>query len=106
MATETKTVSFKCHTPQLLKEICEGALSTGNFGILKIPLNIFRNYLGLVAQRASQINDPILNKLMCDMTLYEVADPYSTEYDKAVLKQVEEKANNQEAKEKETQPVN
>jgi hypothetical protein len=90
--TKGKKVSFKCHTPQLLTEICDGALATGNFGILKVPLNVLRNYLVLVAQRASQLNDPILNELMCNMTLYEVADPYSKEYDKKILKAVSKKA--------------
>jgi hypothetical protein len=93
------TVHFKCHTPQLLTEICECALSTGNFGILKIPLNVLRNYLGLVAQRAAQINDPILNQLMCEMTLYEVADPYSKDYDAKVLRQVAESAEKQRIEE-------
>lgn len=98
---ENKKVYFKCHTPQLLTELCDGVLKSGNFGVLKIPINTLRIYLVLVAQRAAQINDPILNELMCNMTLYEVADPYSKDYNKKILDQVKKDADKQRIKEKE-----
>ena len=76
--------TFKVHTPNLLKEIADFGLPQ-NSGVLFVPLNQFRTLLLKVAERASLIGDPILNKLMCDLTLYEVADPQSKEYDKDVL---------------------
>jgi hypothetical protein len=69
MKTE-QTVHFRVHTPYLLKEIVENGL-VKNAGVLKTPLNILRNYLGLVAQRAIEINDPQLNILMLEMALYD-----------------------------------
>lgn len=83
-----KTVEWKCHTSRLILEVLEN----NSCAILKIPINIFGKLLANVATRASQLNDPILNKLMCQLTLYEVADPYSDEYDKNVVDEVFKKA--------------
>jgi len=82
-----KRLSFKVHTANLLKEITESALPK-SCGVLFQPINIFRQLLLQVAHRASQINDPVLNKLMCDLTLYEVADIQSTEYDKETVEKI------------------
>ena len=57
-------------------------------------------YLDSVATRASELNDPILNKLMCDMALYEVANPSSKEYNQEILDEVYQKAREQRIKEK------
>lgn len=86
---EDRYVSFKINTPAFLTEIVDNALGANKNGVLKIPLNVFRINLGLITQRCAQINDPILNKILCDMALYEQADPYSKEYDKKMIKQVE-----------------
>jgi len=90
---------FKLNTVGLLKEIAESGLDIKQ-GILKIPLNILMRYLDSVATRASQLNDPILNKIMCDMALYEVSDPNSKEYDRDVVDEVYESAKKQRKKEK------
>lgn len=68
---------WRCNTMGLLNEIA------GNNGvaILKVPLNIFKNILGEVAERALELNDHKLNQLMCRLALYEESDPYSPEYD-------------------------
>ena len=76
-----KELKWKCHTPNLLGEI----LTNTQCAILKIPLNILARLLMKVATRASQINDPELNALMCRMTLYEIADPESPNYNKKEL---------------------
>ncbi len=53
---------------------------------------MLRDLLCQVATRASQLNDRELNKLMMRLTLYEIADPESREYDKDfVAKYLEEK---------------
>ena len=83
-----KTCEWKCHTERLLLEVLENP----SCAILKIPINIFGKILANVATRASQLNDPILNKFMCQLTLYEVADPYSNAYDKKVVEEVFKKA--------------
>lgn len=77
-------LEWKCHTPNLLGEI----LGNDQCATLKIPLNIFARLLNEVATRASQVNDAELNALMCRLTLYEIADPTSPNYDKEKLKQV------------------
>lgn len=67
-------VYFKCDTPALLQEIMTGVIDNPKSGahILKVPLLILNNYLGQVAQRAAEIDDPKLNILMLEMKLYEV----------------------------------
>lgn len=69
---------WKVNTPQLLREI----LVNNQTQILDRPLQIFAGILGQVASRASELNDPELNALMCRLALYEISDPYSKEFDK------------------------
>ena len=82
-------LSFKIHTPRLLDEILN---SNDSMGIFSVPINVFANLLARVAQRASELNDPILNHLMCELTLYEIADPYNVNYDKLILEEIEKLA--------------
>ena len=81
---KSHAVQWRCYTSGLLKEI----LSNPGTGILRQPLSIFGNLLGEVADRAAELNDPQLNALMMRLTLYEVADPASKEYDKAAVDRV------------------
>jgi len=64
-------LSWKVHTPNLLREI----FSNKGTEALRLPLNIFGRRLAEVAERAAEINDPALNILMLDLTLYELGDP-------------------------------
>ena len=72
MKTKDKgTLEFNVDTMALLHEIADNAIhSTG--GVLKIPLNIFKNLLAQVANRAIEIDDPELHILMLRLGLYEV----------------------------------
>lgn len=81
-----KNLSFRVDTPALFKEIADCALATGNNGIFKIPLNVFMNLLSEVATRATELNDPILNKAMFDLTLYELPPVHTGEYSKLMKK--------------------
>lgn len=90
-----KQVKWKCHLPNLLNEVLN---SNPRMGIFSQPFNITGKILGEVAERASQLNDPIMNELMCRLTLYEIADPTSKEYDKTKLEEIERLAD----KERET----
>jgi len=83
-----KTLSFKVHTANLLNEIADNC----NAAVLKIPLNVFRTLLCKVSERASQLNDPILNDLMCSLTLYEISDLLSPDYDKKKVEEIKKKA--------------
>lgn len=74
-----KKMHFRVDTPQLLKEIADAGL-VQNAGVLFIPLNVLKSFLSQVADRCSEINDPILNRLMFDMNLYELPSPTTKEY--------------------------
>lgn len=60
--------SFRVNTPQFLKEVFENG---ARMAIFKIPANVFQTLLAQVAQRATELKDPILDKLMFDLALYE-----------------------------------
>lgn len=60
-----------------------GALKQG-----AIHLTLLMNQ---VANRCAQLNDPVLDRLMCDLSLYTVADGYSPEYNREVIDKVEER---------------
>lgn len=61
-------MTFRVHTPNLFKELwdCSGMRIYGR--VIKIYLAL----LNEVAQRATEINDPVLNALMLKLRLYEV----------------------------------
>jgi len=77
-------LEFRCHVPLLLGEI----LNNKECAMLKIPLNVLARLLMQVAKRAAQLDDTVLNKLMCQLTLYEISDPESKEYDKEKVKEI------------------
>lgn len=87
----TINLDWKVHTPNLLKEV----LANPSTGILSAPLKIFGDILFEVAERASEINDPELNLLMCRLALYEVADPNSKNYKPEVFDELQELIRNQ-----------
>ena len=89
MIDKTYHAEWKCHTPRLLEEI----LNNPGAGILLRPIQLFGIMLASVAQRAAELDDPILNKLMCQLTLYEIADPESKEYNKEVVARLYKEAN-------------
>lgn len=75
-------LSFDVNTPQFLKEACENAQG----GMYAVCWNIFRNLLAQVAEKATELNDPILNTLMIRLNLYEI--PNEERY--KVIKQLKE----------------
>jgi hypothetical protein len=44
-------------------------------------MNIFGKLLHDVAARAIELNDPVMNRLMLQLTLYSAADPASPDHD-------------------------
>lgn len=81
-----KKLHFRVHTLNLLNEIVECSLPKSS-GVLFVPINTFKNLLGEVAKRATELNDPVLNRIMFDLTLYELPDGNTPEYNK-IMKQV------------------
>jgi hypothetical protein len=75
-STTDNKLMWRVNTPQLLKEI----MQNNEVAILSKPLEIFATILAEVGERASELNDPKLNALMCRLAIYEVADPYDKEY--------------------------
>jgi hypothetical protein len=61
-------LSFDVNTPQFLKEACENV----NDGMYAICWNVFRHLLAQVAERATELNYPVLNTLMIRLNLYEM----------------------------------
>lgn len=61
-------LSFDVNTPQFLKEACENTKG----GLYGVCWNIFKNLLAQVAERATELNDPVLNTLMIRLNLYEI----------------------------------
>lgn len=82
------THGFKIHTPQLLKEIT----NNNGIGALKIPLRVLQRYLVSVAERTIELDDPIMNKIMCEMTLYDQVDPQSKTFQPNLMDEVNKKA--------------
>jgi len=90
---------FMVHTPNLLNETFINACRPADLAALRIPLNTFIAYLRSVADRAIELDDPILNKLMCEMTLFDCSDPESEGYQKGWIEIVNKRAEEQRKKE-------
>ena len=87
--TDSNELYWKVNTAQLIKEI----LSNNETGVLSVPLTIFSRILAEVGARASELDDPKLNALMCRLAIYDVADPYSENYDNELVNSIIETAN-------------
>ena len=61
-------LDFDVNTPQFLKEACCNC----NGGMYAVCWNIFKGLLAQVAERATELNDPVLNALMIRLNLYDV----------------------------------
>lgn len=75
-------MSFDVDTPMFLKEAAENSKG----GMYTICWNIFKNLLAQVAERATELNDPVLNALMIRLNLYEI--PNKERY--KIIKQMKE----------------
>ena len=75
-------LSFDVNTPAFLKEACENTKG----GMYAVCWNIFKSLLVQVAERATELNDPVLNALMIRLNLCEI--PNKDRY--KVIKQLKE----------------
>lgn len=80
-----ENLRLNVHTPRLLAE----TLATPGTEILRIPLLQLDSILLEVAVRCSQLNDPVLNDLMCRLTLYPISDPESSMFDRTKIDEIE-----------------
>lgn len=84
-----KEGKWRVHTPNFLKEIIENSSPQAQRnGVLEKPINIFRKLLIEVGERASELNDKKLNALMCRLTIYEIANPESKEYNPELVDKI------------------
>lgn len=60
--------NFDVNTPQFLKEACE----YNDGGMYTVCWNIFRALIAQVAERATELKDPVLDTLMIRLNLYEL----------------------------------
>ncbi len=74
--------------PNFFKEIVESHAKPEAIDVLINPLNILKGLLVKVGQRASELNDPQLNALMCRLTIYEVADPQTKGYNQKMVDKI------------------
>lgn len=72
----SQSLEWKVHARDLFTEILENK----ECAILKIPLNVLLDILKKTAERAAELNDKELNKLMMRLSLYAVSDPHDPEY--------------------------
>lgn len=79
---ENGSMSFDVDTPKFIKEVCENSGST----MYDVCWNIFKGLLAKVAERATEIHDPVLDALMIRLNLYEI--PNKERY--KVIKQLKE----------------
>lgn len=61
-------LSFDVNTHKFLKEACENC----NGGLYAVCWNIFRDLIAQVAERATELHDPVLDTLMIKLNLYEM----------------------------------
>ena len=76
-----KELEWRVHTPNLLQEIGNNPQCV----ILVKPLQILGILLSDVGERAAELNDDKLNKLMIQLGIYSIADPGSPDYDPKVV---------------------
>lgn len=93
----SRELQWKCDFPALMEEITNISADK-KFGILFQPINLMKQIMVEVADRAIKLNDPILNELMCDLRLYETPNPGTKEYT-ALMKTVRLAAHKQKLKE-------
>lgn len=60
--------TFDVNFSGFVKEACENC----NGGMYAVTWNIFKNLIGQVAQRATELHDPVLDALMIKLNLYEL----------------------------------
>lgn len=82
--SENITNEWRVNTGQLFKEI----LINSEMREMRIPLNIFKGILISVGKRASELNDPKLNALMCRLSIYDISDPLCPEYDEKLTRKI------------------
>lgn len=80
----SEMLKWKVHVVDLFKEIA----ANPDCSQIVMPLNILKNILAEVSQRATEINDPKLNKLMIRLSLYSISDPHDPDYNPELVRRI------------------
>jgi|SRR6476660_3220313 len=83
---EKPELEFKIHTPNFLQEVFNNNPKLGQ--VFRVPANVLRQYFIQIAKRSSELNDPKLNAIMCQMSLYAISDPEQPEYDQELTMKI------------------
>lgn len=83
------SMHWKVHVKNLFDEML--TCNEQNW-IFKHPLLLLYGMLQQVAARSAELNDPVLNDLMCRLTMYTIADPEHEDYDLEMVKKIQELA--------------
>jgi len=86
MMDEEFSARWKSNIKQL---ITEEIMCNSNGAGLVMPWRITFLILLQVAKTAIRIDDPELNRLMCDLSLYTVADGYHKDFDQKIVTEVD-----------------
>lgn len=81
---KVEKLEFSVHLPNIISEMVQNGRHNKDFAALLIPILTTYDLLKRVAQRAIEVDDPELNKLMCKLTLYSCCDPQSADYDEEI----------------------
>jgi len=79
------SLEWRVHPSRLFEEIITG---TPGGAILKNPLTILWEILRKVGKRASELNDPELNALMCRLSVYAIANPDEQDYNPELTEEI------------------
>ena len=79
-----KKLGWKVNTHGIFKEI----LDQDGMWMLSKPINIILDLLRQTAQRATELNDPQLNKLMIRLSLYDISNPKDPKFNPDLVRQI------------------
>jgi len=86
---KTKEVlQWRVNMPHLYKELIDNVPQAA---CMRQPFQILMGIMVELGERAAELNDDQLNALMCRLSIYSIADPYSPDSDKELTKQIIEK---------------
>jgi len=72
-----KKVVWRIHLSRMLDQLFD----TNEMGVWVRPIQQLAKIMDEIATRASELNDPKMNALMCRLGLYAISNPDDPEYD-------------------------
>lgn len=78
--SENMKYHFRINTPSFLKETISAGLKPNQLE-LKRGFKVLVSFLGQLGKRCAEIDDPVLNRIMFDMALYDLPEPTTKEFE-------------------------